>query len=136
MTYPGIPAAIELLVNQAGEIGFNSYTILNLHALLSDNLLEDSRACGRLRSIPVGIGGSVFHPLEIPWPIQECFQQILDKAAAVAFIKRQAEKTISIKDQAKFIEAVETEIMNLHEGNIARYSLKPSQYLAWRKKWH
>jgi Fic family protein len=253
-------AAIELLVDQAEEIGFNSYTILNLHALLADNLLEDSRACGRLRSIPVGIGGSVFHPLEIPQLIQECFQQVLDKAAAiddpfeqsffalvhlsylqpfedvnkrvsrlaanipfirqnlspvsfldvpeqeyiegvlgvyelnriellrdvfvwayerscarysavrqslgepdpfrlkyreliaetvrgivpgiidkkaaVAFIRSQAEKTIPMKDQARFIEAVETEIMNLHEGNIARYNLKPSQYLAWRGKWH
>ena len=253
-------AAIELLVNQAEEIGFNSYTILNLHALLADNLLEDSRACGRLRSIPVGIGGSVFHPLEIPQLIQECFQQVLykagaiddpfeqsffalvhlsylqpfedvnkrvsrlaanipfirqnlspvsfldvpeqeyiegvlgvyelnriellrdvfvwayerscarysavrqslgkpdpfrlkyreliaetvrgivpeitDKKVAVAFIKQQTEQKIPMKDQARFIEAVETEIMNLHEGNIARYSLKPSQYLVWREKWH
>ncbi|OGR14889.1 MAG: hypothetical protein A2097_14665 [Desulfobacula sp. GWF2_41_7] len=61
---------------------------------------------------------------------------ILDKKAAVTFIKKQAEKTIPMKDQARFMEAVETEIMNLHEGNIARYSLKPSQYLAWRERWH
>jgi hypothetical protein len=53
-------AAIELLVNSASEIGFNSYTICNLHALLSDNLLPDLAACGRLREQPVGIGGSVF----------------------------------------------------------------------------
>ena len=44
-------AAIELLVEQAAEIGFNRYTILNLHALLSDNLLADPRASGRLRAI-------------------------------------------------------------------------------------
>jgi hypothetical protein len=48
-------AAIELLVEQATEIGFNRYTILNLHALLSDNLLADSQACGRLRVRSVGI---------------------------------------------------------------------------------
>ena len=29
-------AAIDLLVDQASEIGFNRYTILNLHALLAD----------------------------------------------------------------------------------------------------
>ena len=58
--------AIELLADQPEEIGFNRYTILNLHALLSDNLLSDNSACGRLRDRPVGIGGSVFHPLEIP----------------------------------------------------------------------
>jgi Fic family protein len=76
-------AAIELLVEQADEIGFNRYTILNLHALLSDNLLPDPRASGRLRSIAVGIDGSVYHPLEVPQLIEECFQQILDTATAI-----------------------------------------------------
>lgn len=42
-------AAIELLVDQADEIGFNRYTILNLHALLAENLLADPQAGGRLR---------------------------------------------------------------------------------------
>lgn len=32
-------AAIELLADQADETGFNRYTLLNLHALLADNLL-------------------------------------------------------------------------------------------------
>lgn len=45
-------AAIELMVEQAAEVGFNRYAILNLHALLSDNLLADPQACGRLRTIP------------------------------------------------------------------------------------
>jgi len=40
-------AAIELLVEQASEVGFNRYSILNLHALLSDNLLGDPQACGQ-----------------------------------------------------------------------------------------
>ena len=74
---------IELLLDSADEIGFNRYTILNLHALLSDNLLEDPMACGRLRSIPVGIAQTVFYPLEGPQRIEECFQQILDTAAAI-----------------------------------------------------
>ncbi len=69
--------AIELLVEQAAEVGFNRYTILNLHALLSNNLLPDPQACGRLRTTPVKIGGSVYHPLEVPQLIDECFGQIL-----------------------------------------------------------
>jgi len=73
-------SAIELLVDQAPEVGFNRYTICNLHGLLSDNLLGDPQACGRLRSIPVGIGGTVYHPLEVPQLIEECFQQILATA--------------------------------------------------------
>jgi hypothetical protein len=252
-------AAIELLVEQAAEVGFNRYTILNLHALLSDNLLADPRACGRLRAIPVAIGGTNYHPLEVPQVIEECFQQILDtataiadpfeqaffvivqlpylqpfedvnkrvsrlavniplirqnlsplsfvdvperayidgilgvyelnriellrdvfawayerscarysavrkslgepdpfrlryrtrvtevvaeivrggmnKKAATAFIQQQAAEDVPQEDRARFVEVVETEIMSLHEGNIARYRLRPSQYQTWRETW-
>lgn len=76
-------AAIEMLADQAEEIGFNRYTLCNLHALLSDNLLSDPAACGRLRARPVGISGTVFHPLEVPQQIEECFHSILTKAAAI-----------------------------------------------------
>ncbi len=252
-------AAIELLVEQATEIGFNRYTILNLHALLSDNLLADPQACGRLRIRPVGIDGTVYHPLEVSQLVEECFQQILDTASAIldpfeqaffvtvhlpylqpfedvnkrvsrlaaniplirnnlcplsfvdvperayvdgmlgvyelnriellcdifvwayerscarysavrqslgepdpfrmryrnmmvetvaeiirgnmdrktatVFIKRCAEENIPREDQVRFIEVVETEIMSLHEGNIARYRLRPSEYQTWRETW-
>jgi Fic family protein len=251
--------AIELLVEQAAEIGFNRYTILNLHALLSDNLLADPRACGRLRAIAVAIGGTSYHPLEIPQLIEECFQQILDtataitdpfeqgffvmvhlpylqpfedvnkrvsrlalniplirqnlsplsfvdvperayidgllgvyelnriellrdvfvwayerscarysavrsslgepdpfrlryrtpvietvaeivrgrvnKKAATAFIKHRAAEQVSQEDRPRFVEVVETELMSLHEGNIARYRLRPSEYQTWRQTW-
>lgn len=249
--------AIELLVEQGPEVGFNRYTILNLHALLSNNLLADPQACGRLRAKPVGIVGTVFHPLEIPQLIEECFERILDTAAAIAdpfeqaffamvhlpylqpfedvnkrvsrlaanlplirenlsplsfvdvperayvegmlgvyelnrvellrdvfvwayerscarysavrqslgepdafrmryrplvaetvaelvrsgikrkdaaaFIKQRALDKVARQDQARFIEVVEAEIMALHEGNIARYRLRPPEYHRWRE---
>lgn len=253
-------AAIELLVEQADEVGFNRYTILNLHALLSDNLLADPQACGRLRAIPVGIEGTVYHPLEVPQLIDECFIKILDTAAvindpfeqafyamvhlaylqafedvnkrvsrlaaniplirenlsplsfvdvpdrayidgimgvyelnrvellrdvfvwayerscarysavrqslgepdpfrfryrtliaeivaeivhgqmdkktATSFIKQRTIENVPQEDQARFIELVETEMMSLHEGNIARYRLRPSEYQQWHEHWH
>ena len=252
-------AAIELMVEQAGEIGFNRYTILNLHGLLADNLLGDPEAGGRLRTTLVGIGGTVFQPLAVPQLIEECFQQILDTAAAIAdpfeqsffamvhlpclqpfvdvnkrvsrlaanipFIQKNlcplsfvdvperaniegilgvyelnriellrdvylwayqrsatrysairqslgdpdpfrmryrqqirqlvleivtegmgkksavgkirqfAEATIYADDKARFIEITETELMSLHEGNIARYRVLPSEYTRWREAW-
>jgi hypothetical protein len=75
--------AIEFLVSSPEEIGFNGRTIQNLHALLADNLLADQDAPGRLRRIPVGIEHSAFHPLEVPQLIQECFQELLEKASAI-----------------------------------------------------
>ncbi len=75
--------AIEFLVSEADAISFNRYSILNLHALLANNLLADPAAAGRLRRIGVGIERSVFHPLEVPQQIEECFDQILATASAI-----------------------------------------------------
>jgi Fic family protein len=75
--------AIAFLVSAADEIGFNRYTILNLHAILVQNLLADEAAAGRLRRIAVGIEKSAFHPLEVPQLIEECFNQVLATAQAI-----------------------------------------------------
>lgn len=75
--------AIEFLVGAAGEIGFNRFTLLNIHALLANNLLADRSAEGRLRFIEVGIEGSVYLPLAIPQAIDECFDRLLATAAAI-----------------------------------------------------
>lgn len=252
-------AAIELLVNGASDVGLNSYTICNLHALLSDNLLPDPTACGRLRGQPVGIGGSVFHPLDGGLLVREYFDEVLQKAGAiedpfeqaffamvhlpyfqpfdnvnkrtsrlaaniplvrenlsplsfvdvpekayiegllgvyelnrtellcdvfvwacerscarysavrqslgepdkfrlqyrdaiaalitdivisgmgkeeaVLIIKNYAASEINQEDQMRFIEVVETELMSLHEGNMARYSIRPSVFSGCQKHW-
>lgn len=251
--------AIEFLIDAAGDIGFNRYTLLNLHALLSDNLLDDPTACGRLRSIPVGIGQTTFLPLEGPQLIAECFDQILDtaaaiadpfeqaffamvhlpylqafedvnkrvsrlaanisliqhnlcplsfvdvsqslyisamlgvyelqriellrdlfvwayqrscarysagrqslgepdlfrlqhrqaigevvaavvrerlnKAQAIAHIHQFARQSVAPSEQHKFIETVETQLLSLHEGSIARYRLRPGEFHAWQQSW-
>ncbi len=75
--------AISFLVGAADEIGFNRYTILNLHGILAQNLLPDEAAAGRLRHIAVGIEKSTFHPLEVPQLIEECFNQLLTTTAAI-----------------------------------------------------
>lgn len=75
--------AIEFIVNSVEEIGVNRFTILNLHTLLSDNLLPDPAACGRLRIIAVGIAKSVYRPPAIPQVIEECFELLIDKAAKI-----------------------------------------------------
>jgi Fic family protein len=250
--------AIEMLVEQAAEIGFNRYTLLNLHALLAQNLLADPQAVGRLRRVPVAVGGTVYHPPELPQLIEECFDALLARAEAIrdpfeqaffalvhlaylqafedvnkrvsrlaanipliranlcplsfvdvpeqAYIEgllavyelnrvellrdvfvwacerssarysavrqslgepdpfrlryrtliaeavaavvtarmdrktatasvREAAARLPAPDRARFIEVVETELMNLHEGNIARFRLRPSVYSAWRAGW-
>lgn len=252
-------AAIEFLVDSADQIDINRQTVLNVHALLSDNLLADPKACGSVRSKMIGIAKSVYHPLAVPDVINECFQQILDTAKAIqnpfeqafflmvhlpylqpfedvnkrvsrlvaniplirsnlsplsfmdvpqrtyingllavyelnqvdllrdvfiwayerscalysaarqtlgkpdpfrlcyrnliieivtAVVKEQmnkkdavrsikiiANQSIPPEDQARFVEKVEIELRSLHEGNIARYRLRPSEYESWSKVW-
>jgi len=76
-------AAIELLVEQAEDIGFNTFTFFNLHALLSENLLADPSESGRLRQRIVEVSGTVLHPLGIPQQIDAYFRMILDKADVI-----------------------------------------------------
>ncbi|MCK4767529.1 MAG: Fic family protein [Desulfobacula sp.] len=76
-------AAIEMLINEADQVGFNPFTFQNLHAILSENLLPDEDACGRLRRRPVDISGSVFLPLAMPQILEDCFRLLLQKASAI-----------------------------------------------------
>ncbi len=75
--------AIEFLIESAREESFNRFTIFNLHALLSRNLLGNPAACGRIRNIPVGIGKTSYQPLNIPQQLEEKFNQILAKATQI-----------------------------------------------------
>lgn len=76
-------AAIELLVEQAEDIGFNPFTFFNLHAQLSENLLADPSEGGRLRQRIVEVSGTVFHPPGMPQQVEAYFRMILDKAKAI-----------------------------------------------------
>jgi Fic family protein len=76
-------AAIELLVGSTAEIGINRYTLLNLHALLADNLLDDPREAGRLRQASRAISGSTYIPTNVPQLIREQFEVLLKKGAAI-----------------------------------------------------
>jgi Fic family protein len=77
-------AAIELLIDNIAEVKIDKFTVLNLHAILSDNLIADPLASGRLRQRAVQISGTVFVPLAMPQHLAECFELILSKAQAIS----------------------------------------------------
>ena len=76
--------AIEFLVENAADIGFDLHTLTNLHGMLAQNLLGDPAGEGRLRARIVDIGGTVYRPLQVPQQIEELFRLFLEKAAAIA----------------------------------------------------
>jgi hypothetical protein len=69
--------AIEFIIEIDKQI--SSHDIRSIHALLSENLLGDPSASGRIRDIIVGVGGSTYMPLENPHVLQECFQIFIEK---------------------------------------------------------
>jgi Fic family protein len=76
-------AAIEFLLESVSETDFDRRTILNLHALLTADLLSDPAAEGALRSAPVGIGKSSYLPPAIPDLIGSLFHTVLTKTRAI-----------------------------------------------------
>ena len=59
----------------------------------------------------------------------------MDKTAAIRMIRTTAGKDLPVEAQARFIEVVETELRSLHEGNVARYRVRPAEYRTWRETW-
>lgn len=59
----------------------------------------------------------------------------MSKLQAVSYIQRLARELIKTSDRKRFIEVVKTQLLSLHEGSIARYRLRPSEFQAWREVW-
>lgn len=75
--------AIQYVVEHLADIAISRRDILNIHALLADGLLIDSSMAGRLRRQPVYIAQSSYHPLDIPYAIEEEFEVLIDKASEI-----------------------------------------------------
>jgi Fic family protein len=75
--------AIQYVVDNLAEITIGRSDIFNIHALLSDGLLADPAMAGRLRRLPVGISYSSYSPLADQFEIEEEFDILVQKAAAI-----------------------------------------------------
>ncbi len=76
-------AAIEMLVENIGTVGFDRFTLMNLHSALAENLLPNPADEGRVRQHAVNIGRSVYRPLSVPAQIDAALDELLRKAAAI-----------------------------------------------------
>ena len=75
--------AIEYLVQPPEPPALSTETLIALHALLSDGLMADPLACGRLRNGAVEITGSVYLPLAFGPRIEELFGIVAGMAAEI-----------------------------------------------------
>lgn len=71
--------AIEYMIDLADEKKITSHHICSIHALLSENLLGDPSASGRLRKIAVGISATTYLPLDNTHILKELFDIFIEK---------------------------------------------------------
>ena len=75
--------AIEMLLRNKDRTGFDRYTLTNVHAALSENLLKKTLDEGRLRRIDVSIGRSTFQPASGPDHVSALADRLLATLAAI-----------------------------------------------------
>lgn len=75
--------AIEYLVRDPDHAALTPQTIIALHAFLSDGLMADPGACGRIRNRAVEIGGSVYRPIALPQRLTELLGIVIGMAADI-----------------------------------------------------
>ena len=75
--------AIEYLVLDPSHAQVTPDCIVALHAFLSDGLMADPTAVGRLRRRAVEIGGSVYLPVALPQRLEELFGIVMQMAAEI-----------------------------------------------------
>ena len=75
--------AIEYLVLDPAQPRVTPDCIIALHAFLSDGLMADPSAVGRLRRRAVEIGGSVYLPVALPQRLEELFGIVIQMAAEI-----------------------------------------------------
>lgn len=59
----------------------------------------------------------------------------LDRATAPRHIDAWASGNIGEADRDAFRTAAEDELLSLHDGNFARYGLRPAEFNVWREAW-
>jgi hypothetical protein len=59
----------------------------------------------------------------------------MDRKAAVDYVAEWTMKNIAPDDRERFREMAETELLGLHEGNYARYEIRPAEFAAWQEVW-
>lgn len=119
--------------------------MLGIYELNRVELLRDifawayKRSCARYSAVRQSLGEPDPFRLQYRQLIAEAVADVvrgrMDKARAVESVRRCALERVPDPDRERFVEVVETQLISLHEGSIARYRLRPSEFAAWRKVW-
>ena len=119
--------------------------MLGIYEINRVELLRDvfvwayKRSCARYSAVRQSLGDPdpfrLQHRQHITQVVATVVREKMSKPQAISHIHRFAQEQIEAPDRERFIEVVENQLLSLHEGNIARYRLRPSEFQAWREVW-
>ncbi|WP_208292261.1 hypothetical protein [Sphingobacterium paludis] len=79
-------------------------------------------------------------PLQVTY--RDDIRYIIGEVVRKAIVQEEAVKMIADysgslpkSDRSKFVEIVDTELLSMHDGNFARFQIKPSKYRKWKEIW-
>ena len=67
--------------------------------------------------------------------ISEVVRGGYNRGAANTYLAQWADEHIAVDERARFREMAEAELLNLHEGNFARYRIRSSEFADWQVVW-
>ncbi|MGA9720306.1 MAG: hypothetical protein WBQ79_18655, partial [Acidobacteriaceae bacterium] len=67
--------------------------------------------------------------------VSEVVRRGMNRRGAIAYIAEWAQQHIAAAEQEPFRETAEAALINLHEGNFARYQIRPSEFAQWKLGW-
>lgn len=110
---------------------------LNDHALLRDLFLRAyERSAAHYREVRQELGAPdpfrVRYREQLVDVVGEAVRRRVPRAQLAGFVRARTEATVDAADRTRFREMAELELINLHEGNFARFRLRPSEFDAWQ----
>jgi hypothetical protein len=67
--------------------------------------------------------------------VAEIIRTRCSRREAVTRLRRWAEDSVIENDRKPFVAAAEETLAGIHEGNFARYRVRPSEFEAWKTAW-
>jgi len=130
------------------DVPRSTYTeaMLGVYELNKIDLLKDvfvwayERSAARYAAVRQSLGEPdpfrLRHRAELREIIGEVIRGRMDKKAAAARVAAWTHEKIDAGDRDRFREIAESELLGLHEGNFARYQIRPSEFEVWQKLWN
>jgi Fic family protein len=147
-----LAANIPLIKRNLTPVSFidvprQTYTeaMLGVYELKKVGLLKDvfiwacERSAARYTTVRQSLGDPDPFRLRYREQIRELIGELVrarvGRRDAAAKTAAWSKREIDHGDRAHFVEVVEAELIALHEGNFARYRIRPAEFAAWKRVW-